>query len=225
LRRVGLEEVRYLAFDIDGTLFSSEEIILDVYKESILLYKQKTGSNLELPSKEKIMAQIGKPVKTIFLNLVPQLPEKDRDSISDDVLRILCEKVLRGEGHIYENVKKTLIQLHQNSFVLVTASNGRAMYIDSILKVVGVDHLFSHKITLDYATLKVKGDIILYYMEKYKILPNQILMIGDRFSDFEAAQKANTPFLFCEYGHAEPGEIPFYTAKCSKISELLDILI
>ena len=225
MRKVGLEEVRYLAFDIDGTLFSSEEIILDVYKESIFLYKEKTGSSLEIPSKEKIMAQIGKPVKTIFLNLVPELSENDRDSISDDVLRILCEKVLRGEGHIYENVKETLIQLYQNSFVLVTASNGRAMYIDSILKVVGVDHLFSHKITLDYDTLKVKGDILLYYIKNYKIQASQIIMIGDRFSDFEAAQKANTPFLFCEYGHAEPGEIPFYTAKCSQISELLEILI
>ncbi len=225
MRKVGLEEVRYLAFDIDGTLFSSEDIILDVYKESILLYKKKTGTNLELPSKEKIMAQIGKPVKTIFLNLVPQLSEKDRDSISDDVLRILCEKVLSGEGHIYEDVKETLIHLHQNSFILVTASNGRAKYIDSILKVVGVDHLFSHKVTLDYQSLMVKGDILLYYIENYKIQSNQILMIGDRFSDFEAAQKAMTPFLFCEYGHAELGEIPSYTAKCSKISELIEILV
>lgn len=225
MRKVGLEEVRYLAFDIDGTLFSSEEIILDVYKESILLYKQKTGSNLELPSKEKIMAQIGKPVKTIFLNLVPQLSEKDRDSISDDVLRILCEKVMMGEGHIYEKVKETLLQLYQNSYILVTASNGRAKYIDSILNVVGIDQLFSDKVTLDYESLKVKGDILLYYMEKYKIQPIQILMIGDRFSDFEAAQKAKTPFLFCEYGHAEPGEIPSYTAKCSQISDLIEILL
>ena len=110
MRKVGLEEIRYLAFDIDGTLFSSEEIILTVYKESILLYKERTGSKLELPSKEKIMAQIGKPVKTIFLNLVPELSEKDRDSISDDVLRILCEKVRNGEGHIYDNVRDTLLK-------------------------------------------------------------------------------------------------------------------
>lgn len=224
MRKVGLEEIRYLAFDIDGTLFSSEDIILNVYKESILLYKERTGSKLELPSKEKIMAQIGKPVKTIFLNLVPELSEKDRDSISDDVLRILCEKVSNGEGHIYENVKDTLLKLRQSSFILVTASNGRSQYIDSILCVAGVNDLFSDKVTLNYENLKVKGDILLYYINKYKINPNQILMIGDRFSDYEAAQKAKTPFLFCEYGHAEPGEIPSYTEKVSSVSEFLDVL-
>ncbi len=220
-----MEEIRYLAFDIDGTLFSSEDIILNVYKESILLYKERTGSKLEIPSKEKIMTQIGKPVKTIFLNLVPELSEEDRDSISDDVLRILCEKVRNGEGHIYDNVRETLSKLHQNSFILLTASNGRSQYIDSILGVAGVDNLFTDKVTLNNENLKVKGDILLYYINKYKINPNQILMIGDRFSDFEAAHKAKTPFLFCEYGHADPGEIPSYTEKVSKVSDFLEVLI
>lgn len=220
----GLEKIKYLAFDIDGTLFSSEDIILNVYKESINLYKNRTGSNIELPSQEKIMAQIGKPVKTIFLNLVPELEEKDRDLISDEVLRILCEKVRNKEGHIYEGVRDTLEKLYHNSYILLTASNGRIPYIESILDVAGVNSLFADKVTLDYNNLKVKGDILLYYIKKYNIKPNQILMIGDRFSDFEAAEKAGTPFLFCEYGHATPGEIPHFTTKATKVSDLLTLL-
>ncbi len=220
----GLEKIKYLAFDIDGTLFSSEDIILNVYKESIQLYKNRTGSNIEIPSQEKIMAQIGKPVKTIFLNLVPQLEEKDRDLISDDVLRILCEKVRNKEGHIYDGVRDTLEELHKKSYILLTASNGRIPYIDSILDVALVNSLFSDKVTLDYNKLKVKGDILLHYIKKYNIKPNQILMIGDRFSDFEAAEQAQTPFLFCEYGHADLGEIPHFTAKASNVSDLLGLL-
>jgi phosphoglycolate phosphatase len=220
----GLEKIKYLAFDIDGTLFSSEDIILNVYKESILLYKNRTGSNIEIPSQEKIMAQIGKPVKTIFLNLVPELEEKDRDLISDDVLRILCEKVRNKEGHIYDGVRDTLEKLQQKSYILLTASNGRTPYIDSILDVAGVNTLFTDKVTLDYNKLKVKGDILLHYIEKYNIKPDQILMIGDRFSDFEAAEIAKTPFLFCEYGHATLDEIPHFTVKASKVSDLLTLL-
>ncbi len=221
----GLEKIKYLAFDIDGTLFSSEDIILNVYKESIELYKNKTGSKIEIPSQEKIMAQIGKPVKTIFLNLVPELEEKERDFISDNVLRILCQKVSNKEGHIYEGVKDTLEKLYNKNYILLTASNGRIQYIDSILDVIGVNSLFQEKITLDYSKLKVKGDILLYYMKLYDISNDQILMIGDRYSDFEAAELAKTPFLFCEYGHAIPGEIPHYTAKASKISDIFNLLI
>ena len=65
---------------------------------------------------------------------------------------------------------------------------------------------------------------ILYYIKLYDIRNDLILMIGDRYSDFEAAELAETPFLFCEFGHAIPGEIPHYSAKASKVSDILNLL-
>jgi phosphoglycolate phosphatase len=48
-------------------------------------------------------------------------------------------------------------------------------------------------------------------------------MIGDRYSDYEAAIRENTPFLFCKYGHSDLGEIPEFSKEISKPSELLEI--
>ena len=219
-----LKNIKYLAFDIDGTIFSSEEIILDVYRESIDIFKNKTGSKIELPSKENLMAQIGKPVKTIFLNLLPDLSENDRDEISDSVLQILCGRVSRGDGHIYDEVQNTIIKLYNLGYRLLTASNGRLPYINSILTVSKIDKYFFDKVILNYSNIKVKGDILKFYISKYSINNDEILMIGDRYSDYEAAKDSDVPFLFCEYGHAVEGEIPNYTAKISSFKELLSIL-
>lgn len=98
----------YFALDIDGTVFSSEEIIYPVYKESIELWSKASGHALDTPGRERIMLEIGKPVKTIFQNLFPQLSENDRDTLSDSVLKLLCDKISAGAGEYYPDVKKTI---------------------------------------------------------------------------------------------------------------------
>ncbi|MCE9500172.1 MAG: HAD hydrolase-like protein, partial [Leptospira sp.] len=109
-------KIRLLAFDIDGTIFSSEEIILPVYKEAIANYIKKSNIKIPVPTQERIMLEIGKPVKTIFKNLLPELPEPERDKISDDVLRLLCEKIRNGEGHVYPNVFESVKSLREKGF-------------------------------------------------------------------------------------------------------------
>ena len=56
----------YFALDIDGTIFSSEEIIYPTYREAIERYCAERGATLATPERERIMLEIGKPVKKIF---------------------------------------------------------------------------------------------------------------------------------------------------------------
>lgn len=213
-----------MAFDIDGTIFSSEGIILGVYEEAIELFKKKSGLAITIPTQARLMAQIGKPVKTIFLNLLPELSEADRDTISESVLNLLCLRIQSGEGVLYPGVAEALKEVYDMGYVILTASNGRLPYIETILHSAGVERFFSQKVTLDYKTLHTKGDILQYYISYYKENPERFLMIGDRFSDYEAARVTGVPFLFCEYGHAEEGEIPDFYKKIGSISDLKSIL-
>ncbi len=216
-------KIKLLAFDIDGTIFSSEEIILDTYKEAFEEYKLESGSSLVLPTHSELMAQIGKPVKTIFLNLLPNSEESERDILSQKVLDILCRKISRGEGHVYPEVENTVRLLHEKKFIITAASNGRYRYIDTILTQLNIKQYFDSIIVLDYQERKVKADLLKYYKTHYQLQEEEILMIGDRYSDYEAAVRENTPFLFCKYGHAELGEIPEFSKEISKPSEILEI--
>lgn len=217
--------IQILALDIDGTIFSSEEIILETYAESVSEYAKITGTEIQIPSRDRIMQEIGKPVKVIFRNLLPQLDDDGRDRISDRVLGILVEKIQSGKGHFYPGIEKTLRDLHNKGFKLGACSNGRYPYVEAILKQIQVLHLFLPLVVLDNKTRFVKGDILLHYAREYSIPTKNILMVGDRYSDWEAAQKANSPFAFCQYGHAEPGEIPNQDFVLEKPEDLQKILL
>ncbi|PJZ55923.1 HAD family hydrolase [Leptospira barantonii] len=218
------DSLQALAFDVDGTLFSSEEIILEVYKDSISNFSKTSGIPIELPSRERIMVEIGKPVKTIFLNLLPQLTEDQRDEISDSVLRFLCERIRNGEGEFYPAVKETIEALSRKGFRILAASNGRRPYVETILEVAGVLSLFDPILVLDNERIKTKGGILKEYVKLYGLEPDKILMIGDRLSDHEAARQNGCPFAFCAYGHAPAGEIPDFEVELKNLSDLTEIL-
>ncbi|HMW04614.1 MAG TPA: HAD family hydrolase [Leptospiraceae bacterium] len=219
-----LNTVKLLAFDVDGTLFSSEEIILDTYIEAIQRFIQKHNKKIPIPTKEKIIEQIGLPVKKIFLNLLPELEEIERDEISDSVLILLREKIQEKKGKIYEGVEDTIKELHKKGYVLCVASNGRIGYIEAILQTYHLMSYFEAIVVIDYEKIKSKGDIVASYLQHYNLKGENSLMIGDRKSDLDAALDNGSHFAYCEYGHAEPNEIQQFSIQIKSIRELLDYL-
>ncbi|EMF82303.1 haloacid dehalogenase-like hydrolase [Leptospira weilii serovar Topaz str. LT2116] len=219
-----VDSIQALAFDVDGTLFSSEGMILEVYRDSIQNFSKTFEIQIDLPSRDQLMMEIGKPVKTIFRNLLPQLNEKQRDIISDSVLRFLCERIKNGEGEFYPSVKETIESLTRKGFRILAASNGRKPYIETILGVAGVLSYFDPILVLDNERIKTKGEILKEYIKQNDFKPDEILMIGDRLSDHEAARQNGCPFAFCSYGHAPPGEIPDFELELKNLSDLNLIL-
>jgi phosphoglycolate phosphatase len=218
------DKIKILAFDIDGTLFSSENIILDTYIESIQKFIKSSGRELLIPSKEKIIKQVGLPVKQIFRNLLPELNEEERDSISDNVLVLLCEKIYEKKGTLYSGVEDCIKELFDRKYILCIASNGRAGYINAILDSYKLLSYFKELVVIDYSSIQSKGDILKSYLTKFNMTGENALMIGDRKSDWEAANYGGSPFAFCEYGHAEPKEIDSFSLKLTAIHDLLAFL-
>jgi phosphoglycolate phosphatase len=213
-----------IALDIDGTVFSSEEIILETYVDSIREFAEATGKEIDIPGHPEIMREIGKPVKVIFQNLLPNLPEADQNRISDRVLELLVQKIQIGKGHYYPGSETTLETLHQKGIILTACSNGRTPYVSAILEKMGVLPLFRPILVIDQISRFAKGDILRDIIRDLDAQPREVLMVGDRFSDYEAARKNGSPFAFCEYGHAEPGEIPDYEFLLKEPEDLLKIL-
>lgn len=210
---------QYFALDIDGTIFSSEHIIYPVYKESIELFCQESNTMLETPGHERIMLEIGKPVKKIFQNLFPQLDERDRDFLSDSVLRLLCEKIAAGGGEYYPAVTETIEAIVQRGGKILVASNGRRPYIEAILAYCKVLQHVIHPTYIDGQKIFTKSDIMRHYVS-LGIEPRSVVMVGDRLSDLEAAQAIDCDFAWCAYGHAPPGEI---TTWAIRLEQFLDL--
>jgi phosphoglycolate phosphatase len=211
---------KYFALDIDGTIFSSEEIIYPVYKEAIENFCRARGVELVIPNRERIMLEIGKPVKKIFENLFPDLAENDRDIISDSILIHLCNKIAQGGGDYYPAVVATIDAIRARGGQILVASNGRLPYIEAILSYLKVWDYVVNPTFIDGIKILTKGDILKAYVAS-GIAPEKILMVGDRLSDLEAAQAIDCDFAWCAYGHAPPGEITRYAVRLEKFADLI----
>ncbi len=201
-------EIKMLAFDVDGTLFSSESIIFKTYVQAIEEFASKTGKITNLPTHEEIMHQIGKPVREIFANLLPTLPEGERETISTRVLELLCDSIRNGGGDFYAGVGSTIHYLKEKGYTITCASNGRRAYVETVLETAGVLAYFEPILVINQENICTKGDILSEYIKKYNFSPESIALIGDRFSDWEAARQNGCKFGYCSYGHATAGEIP-----------------
>ena len=210
---------KYFALDIDGTIFSSEDIIYPTYREAIERYCGERGATLATPDRERIMLEIGKPVKKIFENLFPQLSEHDRDYLSDSVLKILCERIARGDGEYYPQVKETVEVIVAKGGKILVASNGRRAYIDAILDYCGILGHVIHPTYIDGVKIRTKNEIMLAY-RALGLPAKEILMVGDRLSDFDAARAIGCDFAWCAYGHAPVGEITEFEIRLEKFTEL-----
>ena len=196
-------EIDAVLLDVDGTLFSSEGIIFQVYEDEFREFHRKYGVPKKIPTLQEIMAQIGKPVIEIFQNLAPGLAERERDSLSENILNNLVRRIGAGEGDHYSGVFETVQKLSESGFEIYAASNGRFPYVNAILKKNGTLPFFKEVPAIDNVTIKNKNELVSYILQKYKISPERAVLIGDRNSDREAALVNGCKFIACSYGHGD----------------------
>lgn len=215
--------VRGVLFDVDGTLFSSEEIIHDVYIEEFTRMQSEIGRPRIIPDKPAIIAEIGKPVPVIFRNLCGDLSQAEQDELSARILKGLVRHILAGEGEHYPGARETLAELHGRGLKLYTASNGRAPYVRSILEANGVMQYFA-AIPVLSGSITNKTELVRELLVENGLKPTEAVLVGDRASDRDAAIENGVAFIACRFGHGTPPEWEGARAIIDSISELTTLL-
>lgn len=218
-----LASVRCVLFDVDGTLFSSEEIIHQVYIEEFSRTQQELGRPEKIPGKSEIIQEIGKPVPVIFRNLAPDLSQEEQDQVSARILDGLVRHILAGEGTHYPGARETIAELHARGLRLFTASNGREPYVRSILK---ANNLLSYFAGLPVlaGSISNKTELVADFLVREGIRPEEAVLVGDRASDRDAALDNGVPFVACRFGHGTPPEWEGAVAVIDSITELSRLL-
>ena len=197
-----------IAFDIDGTIFDCNDIIVEAFLRGINRFNAGSPSErVTLPEKSRIMEVIGIPTDLIFRTLFPSLDRAGQDRINALCTETLSEMVRDGGGRIFDGVHSAISDLHARGCRLYVASNGKRPYIDAILSTHGLRNFFSDPFLLiDNETMHNKTDIVRRYITL--IGPGElIIMVGDRSSDRNAAGENGIPFIACLFGHGAGSEI------------------
>ena len=202
-----MNDTIYLAFDIDGTVYDSSDIIVDAYHLGIGRFLERhRESGVAMPGYKELLEVVGIPVEKIFSSLFPGLGPRGQQEMNDLCTGAFVEIIARGGGRIFDGVAETLDFLSRSGFVILAASNGRKEYVEIILSAFGLMKYFSAPFIYTGPGIPDKTAIVKRYLEEVSV-GKTLVMIGDRYTDREAAEKNNVPFIGCAFGHAGESEI------------------
>jgi phosphoglycolate phosphatase len=198
-----------IAFDLDGVLYSSEPFLGDAYREAIAnVNARRPGSFPRVPETREILDHVGWPVPVILARLFPTIDPAAVELLSHETLQVICARVARREGILFPGVAATLAQLQRAGHSLAVASNGRRPYVEAVLATYDIARYFIALVSVDGGgPVRCKTDILREYLQREQRSPRQLIMVGDRGSDVEAAHAVGCRFVGCDYGHGYRHEI------------------
>ncbi len=197
----------YLAFDIDGTIYDSTEIVVEAFHRGIVNFiKKYKVEDIVIPGYDDLLDLLGIPVDDIFKTLFPGLSSDDSQKLNDECTGSLIAEIRNGGGIIFDHVYSTMEKLYNSGYAILTASNGRREYVEAILETYDLKKFFSEPMIYTGKGIPDKISVVRYYI-KNVVNDDLIIVIGDRYTDREAAFKNGVPFIGCSFGHAGDTEL------------------
>src|SRR3989339_504603 len=199
--------IKTIVCDMDGTLFSSENMVGEAYARAVRAFNREFSRRMRIPTTEVIMREIGRPVEEILKIIFPQLKDSERAFIRTLSRKYLVDLIKEDKGLVYPSVKETIAILKQMGYNLKLASNGGTAYINAILDHYHLSPIFGPFITLNNENLKDKGDVLNLHKSILGLMADEMVMVGDRLQDAQAAEKAGCRFIGVTYGHGTIREL------------------
>ncbi|MBR3888281.1 MAG: HAD family hydrolase [Clostridia bacterium] len=205
-------KIEMIMFDLDGTLWDTEEVSFEVMNEVIRKY-----DNLKEITKEQVAQTMGCSFAETAEIYMPYLEKEERENYLQEMLDEVAVRLTTVGGNVYEGLEDVLIELSKQ-YKLSIVSNCAAGYIESFLESSGLGKYF-----IDFAAaakMKVpKSEAIKAVLERNNI--KNAIYVGDTIKDFEASQVAELQFVQAKYGFGADLQTDH---SIENISELPDVL-
>lgn len=193
--------IRYILFDLDGTLTNPKEGITRCVQYAL----QRFG--IEEPDLDRLVPFIGPPLMQSFRDFYQMSEEDARKAV--DTYRKRFGTIGLFENEVYPGIPELLHALQQQGKILAIASSKPTVYVEQILEHFHLKEYFAviQGSNLD-GTGVAKQEVIL---EALRRLDNpstdELLMVGDRKFDVLGAKAMGFPCIGVRFGFAAPGEL------------------
>ena len=202
-----------ILLDVDGTLWDSRGIVLQGWNLGLEAMGVERRFTLET-----ITPMFGKTITQIGEMAFPELDPVRRAPIMEQCFYYEHKLLTEDPCNIFYPGVKELIPALAKTHRIFVISNCQQGYIENMLSKAGLgpwvtDHLcFSN-------TGKSKGENIAFMLQKHKITSG--VYVGDTITDQQAADAADTPFLWASYGFGQPEH---WVGKLEKFSDLVNFV-
>lgn len=196
-----MKDIKYLLFDLDGTLTDSKEGIT----QSVQYALEKM--NVEPPTMDALAWIIGPPLTDVFSNLL-NTDDKKQIKKAIDFYRERYVDRCAIENKPYDGIHYTLENLVNYGYKLYLATSKPWKYAGKILDHFNMRDYFTsvHGSELD-GTRDYKEDLIGYVLNIHNLSNTKSLMIGDRHYDIRGAKFNKMRSIGVTYGYGSLKEI------------------
>jgi len=205
-------------FDLDGTLIDSRADLAC----AVNLVRNDFGL-LPLPEAD-VVAAIGEGVRVLLARTIPE--RADNIDLLAERQRAYYNAHFLDQTVLYPNMAVVLRTLKAHGWKLGVVTNKPAIFTRPILEGLGVLDLFDAIIGGgDCPLLKPDPAPLRLAAERMgTVLDAHDWMIGDHFTDLDAATNAGIKSCFCRFGFGEQRTSTF-TAAVTTPDELLEVLL
>lgn len=193
---------KLIIFDFDGTLGDTRANIIMTMKETL------RRKGLPMVSDESIGATIGLPLEESFLQLFPDLSEKEMLGCAALYREIFEEKRRVLIPTLFPGAKETLQALTEMGCTLSVASSRRSPSLSSFLNDMGIARYFSYVLGADnVAKAKPDPEPVLKTLRDLGFSAEETLVVGDMPVDILMGKRAGAAGCGVTYGNSSREEL------------------
>ncbi|OWA34615.1 haloacid dehalogenase [Saccharibacillus sp. O16] len=211
-----------MIFDMDGTLFQTETVLLPAYHKMFDVLRAEGLYTGETPPEERILGSLGMLLEEIWKVVMPEADEQVRNRANDLLLEIQLEVLKGGEGLLYPDVKETLETLRERGVRLFVASNGLEGYVKGVSDALGIAPLFEAQYSAGEYQTATKVLLVERLLKTYGI--SSAWMVGDRSSDVQAGRGNGLGVIGCAYADFGANhELEGSDVQITKFGQLIEL--
>ncbi|WP_091067865.1 HAD family hydrolase [Paenibacillus sp. NFR01] len=217
-----LKKPEAMVFDMDGTLFQTESLLLPAYHGMFDRLREEGLFSGPTPPEELILGSLGMLLAQIWKNVMPDADEAVHRRADELLLELEIEGLNNGGTLLYPGVPETLARLKERGLRLFVASNGLEDYIHTIVTVHELKGLFEGLYSAGGQGTATKTELLKLLLDHHGI--DRAWMVGDRSSDVEAGKGNGQTVIGCAYaGFGKEDELKGSDAIISSFAELLTL--
>lgn len=215
-----LKDVNSIIFDFDGTLHNTIKIYYPAFSSGVeFLRNHGFAKDFELNEKN-VSKFLGEKPNFAYDLIAKGADEKLKREVMALVGKKMDENIKNGLGELYAGTVKVLEELSED-YDLYILSNCRESYLDTALDVYGIKKYFKKYFAAETYAFIPKDEII---KKERNNIREEIIFVGDRHHDMEAARINNLRSIFCTYGFGSYEEGKDASYKITSIGEILKLL-
>ena len=219
---VKLSKPEAMIFDMDGTLFKTETLLVPVFHKVFDQLRKEGLYTGDTPPEELILSCLGMLLPDIWRRVIPDHDEQVHRRADDLLLEFELEGLQQLATELYPQVAETLRELSARGVRLFVASNGLEHYVKGVAKAHGIASLFEGLYSAGEFQTATKVDLVKLLLDQHGI--TRAWMVGDRSSDVEAGKRNGLVAIGCAYaGFGDDRELAGSDVRIHTFDELISL--